>query len=97
VLLISGVLQGFYVLSAVTQGAITAELVQVQLLGRWYGVLNLFGGLASVTAPLVGGFVWSTMGPEYVFFFMVVIEVSKMILLWLVVPETLRRDRSIVF
>ena len=97
VLLISGVLQGFYVLSAVTQGAITAELVPVQLLGRWYGVLNLFRGLASVTAPLVGGFVWSTMGPEYVFFFMVVIEISKMILLWLVVPETLRRDRSIVF
>jgi len=33
-LLISGVLQGFYLLSAVTQGAITAELVPVALLGK---------------------------------------------------------------
>ncbi len=33
-LLISGFLQGFYLLSAVTQGAITAELMPVSLLGR---------------------------------------------------------------
>lgn len=54
ILLVSGVLQGFYLLSAVTQGAITAELIPVSLLGRWYGVLNLFRGVASVTALMVG-------------------------------------------
>jgi len=92
-LLISGVLQGFYLLSAVTQGAITAELVPVPLLGRWYGVLNLFRGLASVTAPLIGGFVWSTIGPAYVFFLMIIIELAKLLLLWVAVPETLQRGR----
>ncbi len=89
-LLVSGVFQGFYLLSAVTQGAITAELVPVSLLGRWYGVLNFFRGLASITAPIIGGSIWSTIGPGYVFLFMIFIESSKMIILWLAVPETLR-------
>jgi len=89
-LLISGVLQGFYLLSAVTQGAITAELVPTSLLGRWYGILNLLRGLASVTAPIIGGFIWTTIGPNYVFFFMILTETSKMIILWLAIPETLK-------
>jgi DHA1 family bicyclomycin/chloramphenicol resistance-like MFS transporter len=90
-LLISGVLQGFYLLSAVTQGAITAELLPVFLLGRWYGVLNLFRGLASIVAPIIGGLIWSTIGPNHVFLFMIFIEMSKLIILWLTIPETLRR------
>lgn len=94
-LLISGVLQGFYLLSAVTQGAITAELVPVFLLGRWYGILNLLGGLASVTAPVIGGFIWTTIGPNYVFFFMILIEASKMFILWLAIPETLKKPRVV--
>lgn len=89
-LLVSGVLQGFYLLSAVTQGAITAELVTTSLLGRWYGILNLFRGLASIAAPIIGGFIWSTIGPNYVFLFIIFIEISKIIILWLTVPETLR-------
>jgi len=90
-LLISGVLQGFYLLSAVTQGAITAELLPVSLLGRWYGVLNLFRGLASIVAPIIGGLIWSTIGPNHVFLFIIFIEMSKLIILWLTIPETLRR------
>lgn len=89
-LLISGVLQGFYVLSAVTQGAITAELVPVGLLGSWYGLLNLLRGLASVTAPVIGGFIWTAIGPHYVFFFMVLVEASKLVILRMAIPETLK-------
>jgi MFS family permease len=90
-LLISGVLQGFYLLSAVTQGAITAELLPVSLLGRWYGILNFFRGLASIVAPVIGGSIWITIGPNYVFLFIIFIELSKLTVLWLTVPETLRR------
>jgi MFS family permease len=89
-LLISGVLQGFFLLSAVTQGAMTAELVPVSFLGKWYGILNLSGGLASISAPILGGFIWSTIGPSYVFFFVIGLEISKLLILWLAVPETLR-------
>jgi len=90
-LLVSGVLQGFYLLSVVTQGAITPELIPISLLGRWYGILNLFRGLASIAAPIIGGFIWSTIGPTYVFLFIILIEMSKLIILWLTIPETLRR------
>jgi len=89
-LLISGVLQGFFLLSVVTQGAMTAELVPVPFLGKWYGILNLFGGLANISAPILGGFIWSTIGPSYVFFFIIGLEISKLLILWLAVPETLR-------
>jgi len=95
-LLISGVLQGFYLLSAVTQGAITAELVPISLLGRWYGILNLLRGFASITAPIIGGFIWTAMGPNYVFFFMILVEMSKMIILWLAVPETLKNSQVVL-
>jgi MFS family permease len=88
-LLLSGVLQGFYMLSAVTQGAITPELVPSSLLGRWYGILNLFRGLSSIAAPIIGGFIWSTVGPSHIFLLIVFIEFSKMMILWLTVPETL--------
>lgn len=90
-LLASGILQGFCLLSAVTQGAITAELVPVPLLGRWHGILNLFRGLSSIIAPIIGGFIWSTIGPNYIFLFIIFVEILKMIILWLTVPETLRK------
>jgi len=89
-LLISGIFQGFYLLSAVTQGAITAELVPPSLLGRWYGVMNLLKGLASIVSPIIGGFIWTAIGPSYVFLFMILIEASKLIILSLAIPETLK-------
>jgi MFS family permease len=58
-LMISGILQGFYLLSAVTQGAVTADLVPVQFIGTWYGLLSICRGVAIVVPPLVGGVIWS--------------------------------------
>jgi MFS-type transporter involved in bile tolerance (Atg22 family) len=88
-LLLSGILQGFLMLSYVTEGAMTAELVPVGLLGRWYGVLGLFRGMISVLAPVTAGIVWSIANPESVFIFLVVTQLLKMVIL-LRMPETLR-------
>jgi hypothetical protein len=88
-LLVSAVLQGFQMLSAVTQGAITAELMPTSLLGKWYGILNLFGGLARIVIPLIGGIIWITLGPSFIFILMIIIEIIKLIILWLTIPETL--------
>jgi MFS family permease len=82
-------------LSAVTQGAVTAELVPVSLLGRWYGITNLFSGLAGIIGPVIGGLIWSAIGPNYVFLFIILIEVSKLFILWLKVPETLGATQRI--
>ena len=90
-LLISSLLQGFLILGLVTQGAISQELVPTSLLGTWWGMLNLISGIMSVLAPILGGFIWSFFGPVQVFLFILFLEVSKLILLWLLMPETLVR------
>lgn len=89
-LLVSGVLQGFFTLSGVTQATMTAELMPISLLGRWYGTLGLFSGLASVIGPIIGGLVWSTIGPVYVFVFIILIQISRLVILGFGMPETLR-------
>jgi len=88
-LLVSGILQGFYMVTAVTQGAITAELVSPDLLGRWYGILGFFRGLVMVLTPMLAGFLWAAFGPEYVFFFTISSELSKLVIL-VTIPETLK-------
>jgi MFS family permease len=93
ILLASGVLQGFFMLSAVTQGAMTAELVPTSLLGRWYGLLGLFRGSVTVLAPVIGGVIWGCIGPEYVFFFLIATQLFKLLIL-MTMPETLRISRG---
>ena len=90
-LMISGILQGFYLLSAVTQSAVTADLVPAQFLGTWYGILSICRGIATIVAPLVGGVIWSTIGPQYVFFLIILIQTSELAILWLLIPETLQK------
>jgi len=88
-LLASSILQGFFMLGAVTQGAMSAEMVPVFLLGTWYGILGLFRGFVSVATPAIGGLIWDSIGPDYVFVFLIVTELVKMLLLS-GVPETLK-------
>ncbi len=92
-LLLSGVLQGVFMLGAVTQGAITAELVPASLLGRWYGILGVFRGIVSIVAPLIAGLIWSTVGPAYVFLLIIITEVLKIALL-ITIPETLEKKND---
>jgi len=90
ILLISGFLQGFLMLGLVTQETISQELVPTPLLGTWWGILSLLSGVMSVLSPILGGFIWSFLGPVYVFLFILLIEISKVNLLWLSMPETLK-------
>jgi len=87
-LFVSGILQGFYMVAVVTQGAMTTELVPTHLLGRWYGILGFFRGSIMVIAPVLSGFIWAALGPEYVFFFIILTELSKLLML-ATIPETL--------
>lgn len=90
ILLISSFLQGFLMLGLVTQGAITQELVPPPLIGTWWGILSLLSGIMRVLGPIIGGFIWSFLGPVYVFIFILFLESSKLCLLWLYIPETLK-------
>lgn len=90
ILLISGFLQGFFTVGWVTQVAISQELVPASFLGMWWGILSLLTGVIGVLGPIFGGFIWSFFGPVYVFLFILFMEASKITLLWLSMPETLK-------
>jgi MFS family permease len=94
-LVISAVLFGFRMITMiVVQGAISAELVPIDCIGRWRGILGLFRGLASILAPIIGGIVWESLGPIYVFLIPVVIDVLIRVPLMLIIPETLQKNRK---
>jgi len=90
-LIISGIFQGFYMLAAVTSGAISAELVPISILGRWFGIIGFFRGLVSIVGPIIGGILWSIIGPSFVFFFLIVVMLMSMALL-MTIPETLKKS-----
>lgn len=91
-LLVSSFFQGFGMLTWITENAISAELIPLQLLGSWFGFLGLFRGLASVAGPLFGGLVWSILNPGAVFYLLILLESGKLLIL-ATMPETLRRTR----
>jgi MFS family permease len=92
ILLLSGIFQGVFMLTAVTQGAMTAELVPSHLLGRWLGLLGLFRGVISVITPGIGGILWVTLNPESLFILILATQVLKIVAL-LPIPETLSKRK----
>jgi len=76
-----GLLGSFFILTDVTEWAITAELVPQEMLGRWYGMLGLFRGGVSVAAPILGGAVWQVLGPAYVFYLLMGTQLVKLLIL----------------
>jgi len=80
-LVASGLLSGFFMLSAVVQAAISIELVPRELLGSWSGVISLFRGIVNIASPIIGGFLWESLGPEAVFYFIAATQVVKLLIL----------------
>jgi MFS family permease len=90
ILIISGLLLGFEMIARIAViGAMSAELVPVECIGRWRGILGLVGGLASVLAPITGGLVWENLGPSYVFLIPVAVDLLVRAPLLALIPETL--------
>lgn len=88
---LAGLLQGFYMITTTTTNAMSAELVPGQQIGRWLGTLELFRGLVAVPAPLLGGLIWRTIGPEWLFMCVIAIDAFVRIPLLLGMHETLER------
>jgi len=85
-LILAGFMSGFSFVAGVTQGAINVELVPRDILGSWLGLNGLFRGLVGMVSPLLGGVLWSSLGPEYVFYFLAATQVLKLGIL-ATVPE----------
>jgi MFS family permease len=90
VLVASGLLNGFFMLAGVTQGAIEAELVPQEILGSWYGVLGLFRGIVNIASPVICGLIWDVVGPAYVFYFLIATQIAGLAML-LSMPSDITR------
>jgi MFS family permease len=89
-LILAGALQTFYFISSGLTSAMTLELVPLERMGKWSGVLGLFQGLVTIPAPVIGGLIWWEMGPMYVFLIPLAIDLLVRIPLLTTIPETLR-------
>jgi len=89
-LILAGALQTFYLVSAGVTGAMTLELVPVEQMGRWSGLLGLLRGLVTIPAPILGGLIWDGLGPAYVFIIPLAVDLLFRIPLLTTIPETLK-------
>ena len=88
-LILAGALQTFYFISSGVTGAMTLELVPVERMGKWSGVIGLFRGLVTVPAPILGGLIWDHLNPIYVFLIPIAADLLFKIPLLSTIPETL--------
>jgi DHA1 family tetracycline resistance protein-like MFS transporter len=89
-LILAGALQTFYLISSGVTSAMTLELVPLERMGKWSGALGLFQGLVTIPAPILGGLIWSGLGPAYVFLIPLGVDLLLRIPLLTRIPETLR-------
>ena len=76
--------------SPLSELADSVILVLTRLSESRYGILGIFRGLASIVGPIIGGLIWSTIGPVYVFVFIIIIQILRLIVLGFEIPETLK-------
>jgi MFS family permease len=88
-LILAGALQTFYFVSVGITGAMTMELVSVERMGKWSGLVGFFRGLVSIPAPVIGGLIWREWGPMYVFVVPLALDLLLRIPLLATIPETL--------
>ena len=87
-LIISGALQGFFMITSIITTAMSRELVPPEQMGRWTGILTFCRmGLAAVMT-YVCGIIWDNLGPQYVFWFIIAFYLIRLPLL-AAMPETL--------
>jgi MFS family permease len=88
-LILAGALQTSYFIAAGLTGAMTLELVPVERIGKWSGLVGLVRGLVTIPAPVIGGLIWKELGPMYVFLLPLAVDLSLKIPLLSSIPETL--------
>jgi hypothetical protein len=71
--------------------SMAAEIMPREQMGRWIGFVSLFRGLLGIPAPIVGGLIWKYVGPQYVFFVPIAIDILIRLPLLARVRETLHR------
>lgn len=87
-LLISGLLSGFVMPIGVILTAVSFDLVPKEYLGSWIGFLGFIGGGANILAPIICGYIWDNIGPQSVFFFLILVRVLSLFVLY-IIPKSI--------
>jgi MFS family permease len=88
-LVIAGVLQGFYFIGAPVVAAIERELVPPEQMGRWIGITRFFKMSLAACLALIAGIIWDRLGPQYIFIAYLGIDILIRMPLLISMPETL--------
>jgi MFS family permease len=88
-LILAGILQGFYFIGSPVVAAIERELVPSEQMGRWVGINRFFNMLLGAIMALSAGVIWDRIGPQYIFILFVAVDLVFRIPLLISIPETL--------
>ena len=88
-LIVSGVLLGFLSINLVITGAMTFEMVPPEQMGRWMGITRFCRMLLAAAAAYWAGTLMDTIGQQYIFLFVIALDILIRIPLLISTPETL--------
>ena len=88
-LVVAGILQGFFYISAPVALAMERELVPPEQMGRWLGITRGFRMLLNACMVLLCGLIWDKVGPQYVFLSFIALDLAVRVPLLISMPETL--------
>ena len=89
-LVLSGLLSGTIWLTLVTQVSVWGDLVPLELLGSWSGLLGLSRGVMGILSPVIGGFLWNSLGPDSLIYFLILTQVARAVIL-ATIPSSITR------
>jgi MFS family permease len=89
-LLIAGVLQGFFYIGSPIAAAMERELVPPEHMGRWLGIVRFSRMLVNALFAVISGIIWDKIGPQYVFWVFIAVDLILRAPLLIRMPETLR-------
>jgi MFS family permease len=88
-LLIAGILQGFFYIGSPIAAAMERELVPPEQMGRWLGIVRFSRMLVNAIVAVISGMIWDRIGPQYVFWTFIALDVILRAPLLTRMPETL--------
>lgn len=88
-LILAGILQGFYFIGAPVAASIERELVPPEQMGRWVGINRFCKMSLSAILALSAGIIWDRIGPQYIFILFIAVDLLVRMPLLISIPETL--------
>lgn len=94
ILILSGFLQGTFMLSLITQGAMGIELISISFVGEYLGLFGGVMGVFGAVIPIIVGTIWEIFSPYFSLYFAAASSLLILPILWSM-PETLDLEERI--